>query len=45
MLVSVTCMSSNNNQVFVDEVLYMAMPMFLFLCHNGQICCSMILSV
>ncbi len=30
MLVSVTCMSSNNNQVFVDVVLYMAMPMFLF---------------
>ncbi len=45
MLVSVTCMSSNNNQMFVDVVLYMAMPMFLFFCHNGQICCSMILSV
>ncbi len=30
MLVSVTCMSSNNNQVFVDVVLYIAMPMFLF---------------
>ncbi len=45
MLVSVTCMSSNNNQVFVDVVLYMAMPMFLFFCHNGQIFCSMILSV
>ncbi len=38
-------MSSNNNQVFVDVVLYMAIPMFLFFCHNGQICFSMILSL
>ncbi len=36
MLVSVTCMSSNNNQVFVDVVLYMPMPMFLFFVFLSQ---------
>ncbi len=29
-------MSSNNNQVFVDVVLYMAIPMFLFFVFLSQ---------
>ncbi len=38
MLVSVTCMSSNNNQVFGGCGSLYGNANVLFFCHNGQIC-------